>query len=173
MSDPHGHDHGCGCDPELIFEFADEGLDPERERGIRAHLGRCAGCRELYERELDLNTFLGSIEFSEPRAVSVSRRVAMAVPTRPVKVRVLWALLAGALLLVALLALEINGAAPVITVFGALEAFWGLASGSAGVVRAFLAVAGPLLLISLGVGALLDLLIAVAVLSASRRARRA
>ena len=66
------------CDPEPVFELADGSLGPERERGIRAHLRDCSGCRTLYERELRLNASLGSLEFEETN--SVCRSVAMMLP---------------------------------------------------------------------------------------------
>ena len=87
------------CDPEVIFELADGALGPERAREIRDHLEACPDCRELYEKELELSAFLGSLELAEPR--SVCPGVAMALPTRPLKARLLWATLALALLLVA------------------------------------------------------------------------
>ena len=61
------------CDPEAIFELADGSLEPERERGVRAHLRECEGCLTLYEKELRLNASLGSLVFEQPR--SEERRV--------------------------------------------------------------------------------------------------
>jgi uncharacterized membrane protein len=51
-------------------------------------------------------------------------------------------------------------------------AFWGFVSGLAEVAEAFLVAAGPGLLVALGVGAILDLLIAGVVFSVSRRRAR-
>jgi predicted anti-sigma-YlaC factor YlaD len=158
------------CDPEVIFELADGALGPEREREVRAHLGRCRGCRMLYESELELNASLGAVEFEEPR--SVCRVVAMALPTRSFKVRMLWAGLALILLFVAALALSLDGTNPAIFAVDALVMFRGFVSGSADVVRVFLVAVGPALLVALAVGALLDLIIAAVYLSVSRRRAR-
>ena len=158
------------CDPEVIFELADGALGTEREREVRAHLGRCPGCRALYESELELNASLGSLEFEEPR--SVCRVVAMALPTRSVKVRLLWAGLALILLFVAALALSLEGTIPAVFAVDALVVFWGFVSGSADVVRVLLTAVGPALLVALAVGALLDLIIAAVYLSVSRRRAR-
>ena len=158
------------CDPEEIFELADGALGPEREREVRAHLGRCPGCLARYEGELDLNATLGALEFEEP--ASVCRSVAMALPTRSMKVRLLWAGLAVVLLLVASLALSLDGTNPAVFAVDALVTFWSFVSGFADVVRALLAAVGPALLAALAVGALLDLIIATAYLSVSRRRAR-
>jgi anti-sigma factor RsiW len=161
---------GLRCDPEIIFELADGEISPEREREIREHLCRCPGCEELYERELNLNACLGSFDGVEVR--SVCREVAMSLPTRPLRVRLLWAGLAVALLLVASLALSLDGTTPAAFAVDALGAFWGFVSGLADVVQAFFAVIGPALLLALGVGAFIDLVIAVVVLAVSRRRAR-
>ncbi len=165
----------CACDPEKVFELADGSLDSGREREVRGHLASCDGCRELYERELDLNAFLSSLDFSRTRPRSVCQGVAMALPTRPAKVRILWGLLAGALLVAALVSLELNGAQPVILAMNILGACWGLVAGSADVAHAVLAAAGTTILLALALGALIDILIALAVVSVSRgrRAREA
>jgi RNA polymerase sigma-70 factor (ECF subfamily) len=62
------------CDPEEIFELADGALGPEREREVRAHLGRCRGCRALYESELELNASLGSWSSRSPGRSAGSSR---------------------------------------------------------------------------------------------------
>lgn len=166
-------ERGC-CEPELIFELADGGLDPERKRAVQNHLESCPACRELYKRELDLNNFLDSFELSVPRqSRAVSRGVAMALPTRPIKARLLWSLLAGALLTVALLALELNGTNLVVSTMGTLGMLWSFAEGFADALQNAITAAATPLLAALAVGAVLDLLIAVAVFSAARRARRA
>jgi predicted anti-sigma-YlaC factor YlaD len=164
MSDP------CRCDPEVIFELADGALGPGRRREIRAHLNDCPGCRELYERELELNACLRSMEFAQSR--SVCPGVAMALPTRPLKARLLWAVLALALLLVASLALSLEGASPMVFAVSVLGVFWSLVSGFADVVQAVLVVAGPILLLALAAGALLDLLLAAVLLRTTRRHAR-
>jgi predicted anti-sigma-YlaC factor YlaD len=158
------------CDPEEIFELAEGVLGPEREREVRVHVGRCRGCRALYESALNLNASLGSLEFEEHR--SVCRVVAMALPTRSVKVRLLWAGLAVALLGIASLALSLDGTYPAVFAVDALIMLWGFVSGSADVVRVLLAAVGPALLVAVAVGALLDLIIAAAYLSVSRRRAR-
>ena len=164
MSDP------CRCDPEAIFELADGALGPGRTREVRAHLDECPGCRELYEEELELNACLRAMQLAQPR--SVCPQVAMALPTRPLKARLLWAVLALALLLVASLALSLDGTSPMGFAVSALGAFWSLVSGFADVVQAVLVVAGPVLLVALAAGALFDLLLAAALLRTTRRRAR-
>jgi predicted anti-sigma-YlaC factor YlaD len=160
-----------GCDPQVIFELADGALGPERAREVRDHLDACPGCRKLYEKELELSTFLGSLELEEPR--SVCPGVAMALPTRPLKARLLWSTLALALLLVASLALSLDGTPPVVFAVNALDVFWAVVSGFADVARTILVAAGPVLLAALAVGALLDLSLAAALLWMTRRRARA
>ena len=164
MSDP------CRCDPEAIFELADGGLGPGRMREVRAHLDECPGCRELYEEELELNACLRAMQLAQPR--SVCPQVAMALPTRPLKARLLWAVLALALLLVASLALSLEGTSPMVFAVSALGVFWSLVSGSADVVQAVLVVAGPVIFVALAAGALLDLLLAAVLLRTTRRHAR-
>ena len=110
------------CDHELVFELADGGLCGENAEALREHLGRCPDCRELYERELDLNAHLASLDFPEPRSCSVHRGVAMALPTRSLSARLLWAALAATLLALVLVYLELNGAEPLILAAGVLAA---------------------------------------------------
>ena len=163
------------CDHELVFELADGDLEGEAAREVRSHLRNCPGCNELYEHEVRLNAYLGSLDFPGSRSCSVHRAVAMALPTRSAVSRLLWAALAGALLLLAVVYLELNGAEPVMVVMSVLVTCWGFVSGSADVVRAVLAAAGPTLLLVLGFGALVDLVIATAAyyVAVSRRAREA
>lgn len=167
----------CGCDHERVFQLADGGLEGETAHDVRNHLRRCPGCHELYEHEVNLNSHLGSVDLLGPRSCSVHRAVAMALPTRSAASRLLWAVLAGVLLLLAVVYLELNGTEPVMSVMSVLAACWGFVSGSADVVRAVLAAAGPTVLIVLGFGALVDLVIATAAyhvaVSRGRRAREA
>ncbi len=159
------------CDPQVIFELADGALGPERAREIRDHLEACPGCRKLYEKELELSAFLDSLELAEPRSVCPS--VAMALPTRPLKARLLWATLALALLLVASLALSLDGTHPAVFAVNALGVFWGVVSGFADVAQTILVAAGPVIFVALVVGALLDIVLAVAFLWTTRRRPRA
>ncbi len=164
------------CDPEKVFELAEGNLETGQEHEVRGHLASCAGCQELYERELGLNAYLSSLDFSRVcPSRSVCQWVAMALPTRPVKVRVLWGLLASALLVAALVSLELNGTEPVILAMSVLGTCWGLVAGSADVARAVFAAAGSTILLALALGAVLDVLIALAVatLTRGRRAREA
>ncbi|CAA9466251.1 MAG: hypothetical protein AVDCRST_MAG05-83 [uncultured Rubrobacteraceae bacterium] len=161
---------GPCCDPERVFELADGGLSPEAEREVRDHVGRCPGCRELYKEELSLSASIGSLAVGPTR--SVCREVAMALPTRLVGGRILWAGLAVALLATVSLALSLDGTNPAALAVDSVVAFWGFVSGLAEVAEAFLAAAGPALLVALGVGAVVDLLIAGVVFSVSRRRAR-
>ncbi len=160
-----------GCDPQVIFELADGALGSMQEREVRSHLEDCPGCRELYEREVKLSAFLGSLELAEPRSVRAG--VAIALPTRPLKARLLWAAMALALLMVASLALSLDGTNPAVFAMNALGAFWGFVSGFADVARTMLVAVGPVLLIALAAGALLDLALAAALLWMTRRRARA
>ncbi|MDP9456751.1 MAG: hypothetical protein CYG60_16035 [Actinobacteria bacterium] len=159
------------CDHELVFELADGGLEGETAASLRGHLQRCPECRELYERELDLNAYLSSLTFPEPRSCSVHRGVAMALPTRSLSARLLWAALALTLLGLVFVYLELNGAQPLIFAAGVLAAGWGLVLGSTDVAHTLLAAAGSTILLVLAVGALVDLLIALAFVSVHRRRR--
>jgi predicted anti-sigma-YlaC factor YlaD len=159
------------CDPQVIFELADGALGPERASKVREHLEACPGCGQLYEKELELNAFLGSLEFAQAR--SVCPGVAMALPTRSWKARLLWAALALILLLVTSLALSLDGTHPAVFAVNALGVFWGFVSGFADVAQTILIAAGPVLLAALAVGALLDLFLAAALLWTTRRRARA
>jgi anti-sigma factor RsiW len=161
---------GPRCDPERVFELADGGLPAEAELEARTHLERCPACRELYEDELRLSACISSLKVGESR--SVCREVAMALPTRLVGGRILWAGLAMALLGAVSLALSLDGSNPAALVLDSVVAFWGFVSGLAEVAEAFLVAAGPALLVALAVGAVLDLLIAGVVFSVSRRRAR-
>lgn len=161
---------GLPCDPEPIFELADGSLAPEREREVRAHLSGCRDCLALYEKELRLNASLGSLEFEETR--SVCPGVAMALPTRSVKARLLWAVLAVVLLLTTSVTLVLYGTNVAIVVVDALNVFWGLVAGFADVLRVVFAAIGPALLVALAIGALLDLAIAAVYLAVARRRAR-
>jgi hypothetical protein len=163
----------CGCDPEKVFELTDGGLNIEQEREVREHLASCPGCRELYERERDLSAFLCSLDFSRMHSRSVCQSVAMALPTRSLGARVLWGLLAGILLVAALVSLELNGTEPVILAMSILSVCWGLIVGSTEVTRAVFAAAGPTILLALTLGALADVLIALTVVFVKNRGRRA
>jgi hypothetical protein len=97
----------------------------------------------------------------------------MALPTRSLGARVLWGLLAGVLLVAALVSLELNGTEPVILAMSILSACWGLIVGSTEVTRAVFAAAGPTILLALILGALADVLIALTVVFVKNRGRRA
>ena len=98
------------CDHEKVFELADGDLEGEAARGVREPLGRCPGCRELYEHEVRLNSYLRSADFLGGRpSCSVHKAVAMALPTRSPAARLLWAALAAVLLILAFVYLQLNG----------------------------------------------------------------
>src|SRR4028119_9907 len=161
------------CNPEKVFELADqdaaaESLEVGEERELRNHLARCRECRELYERELDLNAFLSSLDF-QAGSWSVHRGVAMSLPTRSAGGRVMWGLLAVVLLLAALSSLELEPAQPIMLSMGILGAFWALISSSVEVLIAIVDAAGFTILLLLVLGALADLLIALAVVFSRRR----
>jgi predicted anti-sigma-YlaC factor YlaD len=162
----------CRCDSEAVFELADGALDADRAREARAHLDSCPGCRELYERELELNAILRSAELADPRSRSVCPMVAMALPTRPLKVRVLWASVALILLAAASLALSLDGANPMVFAVNALGVFWGVVAGLTDVIQTMLVAAAPILLLALAMGTLLDLCLAAALFWTTRRRAR-
>jgi anti-sigma factor RsiW len=164
MSVPHH------CDPEPIFELADGSLGPEREREVRTHLRDCQACRNLYESELRLNASLGSLDFEQPR--SVCQGVAMALPTRSLRARLLWAGLAVALLLIASVTMMLGGSNFAAFFVEAVSVFWGFVAGMADVIQVVFAVVGPILLVALAVGAVVDLAIAAVYLAVSRRRAR-
>ncbi|MEJ7840117.1 MAG: hypothetical protein WKF95_00005, partial [Rubrobacter sp.] len=83
-----------------------------------------------------MSAHMGTLEVGEAR--SVCREVAMALPTRLVGVRILWAGLATALLVTVSLALSLDGTNPAALVVGSVGAFWGFVSGLADVAEAFL-----------------------------------
>ncbi len=171
MSHSEGFDL-CGCDPEKVFELADGELGTEQEQKIKGHLAACQRCRELYERELYLNATLRALGSPEMCCSgSVCQGVAMALPTRSARVRLLWGLVAGVLLVVALVSLKFNGTEPVILAMSTLSACWGFVAGAAKVARALFTTAGPTILLMLVLGALADVLIALAVLFVSRNRR--
>ena len=175
IEDP-GLDPACDCDHEKVFVLADGGLEGEAAREVRGHLDRCPPCRELYEHEVKLNSSLRSADFLEGRpSCSVHKAVAMALPTRSPVARLLWAALAVGLLILALVYLQLNGTEPVILVASVLAACWGFVTGVADVIHAVLAAAGTTILLVLGIGALVDLLLAAAFVTVNRgrRAREA
>jgi anti-sigma factor RsiW len=158
------------CDPETVFELADGSLGPEREREIRAHLRDCSGCRTLHERELRLNASLGSLEFGETD--SVCRSVAMALPTRSTRARLLWAVLAVVLLLTASVAMILFGTNFAVLVVDAMNVIWGFVAGLADVIQVVFAAVGQALLIALAIGSFADLVLAAIYLAVSRRRAR-
>jgi hypothetical protein len=96
----------------------------------------------------------------------------MALPTRPLKARFLWAALAVALLLVASLALSLDGTHPAVFAVNALGVFWGVVSGFMDVAQTVLVAAGPVIFVALAAGALLDLFLAATLLWTTRRRTR-
>jgi hypothetical protein len=164
MSAPHH------CDPEPIFELADGSLGPERDREVRTHLRDCQDCRKLYERELRLNASLGSLDFEQPR--SVCQGVAMALPTRSLRARLLWGGLAVVLLLIASMTMMLGGTNFAAFFLEAASVFWGFVAGLADVTQVVFAAVGPVLLVALAVGAIVDLVMVAVYLSVSRRRAR-
>ena len=161
---------GYNCDPEEVFALADRALTPRREREIREHMNSCAECRKMYEKETQLNSCLKSLDFSG--VCSVRERVVMALPTRPLKVRLLWALLSGVLLLVALFALMSSGVNPAMFFMGSMEVFWSTTAMLTDLLDTAVSIAGGTILVALAVGAFLDLLLVTVLLSVSRRRTR-
>ncbi|MBA2692032.1 MAG: zf-HC2 domain-containing protein [Rubrobacter sp.] len=160
---------GKCCDPEAVFELVDGALGPNRRRELFSHLEGCPGCREHYEWEKALSESLCSAGEDAFEAPSVCREVAMALPTRSVRMRFLWAVLALGILLSAGVALSLDGMSPFVMASGPLEALWSVSSGFADIAAMMLAFAGPVILVALVVGAALDILLAGAVFSAIRR----
>jgi hypothetical protein len=157
------------CDPQPIFELADGSLGVEREREVRAHLEHCGVCRSLYERELQLNASLGSLDLEPPK--SVCPGVAMALPTRSFRARVMWAVLAVMLFLTASAAMLLEGSNLAVLPMQTAGVFWGFVAGMADMVQVVFAVLGPALLVALAVGAVVDLAIAAVYLAVYRRRR--
>lgn len=160
---------GCNRDPEMIFELAERSLDAGRARELNLHLDDCPDCRALYEREVRINERLGSLKFSGANQRSVCESVAMALPTRPVKARLLWAILASGLLGIALFALGAQGAGTAAFVMNAVEAFQGTSMMLTDLLGTALAAAGSIALAALALGAVLDLLLVGILFSVSRR----
>jgi hypothetical protein len=158
------------CDPESVFELADGSLAPEREREIRTHLRDCGSCRALYEKELRLNASLGALEFGQTH--SVCRGVAMALPTRSARARLLWAVLAVVLLLAASVAMMLYGTNLALHFIEATNVFLGFVAGFADVIQVAFAAIGRALLIVLAIGAFVDLALATVYLAVSRRRAR-
>jgi hypothetical protein len=96
----------------------------------------------------------------------------MALPTRSLRARVLWGLLAGAFLVAALVSLELNGREPVILAMSILSVCWGLIVGSTELTRAVFSAAGTTILLALALGTLADVLIALTVVFIRNRGRR-
>ena len=163
------HNPAPRCDPEAVFELADGALTPDRRREVRDHVEACAECAGLYEKERGLNEFLSSVEFVELSERSVCRGVAMALPTRRPGARLLWVALAAAMVLASVVLVGLDGTTPVLSVSSILGGFWGYVSGITAMFSTMLAVAGYTVLIALAAGALVDLVIAAAVVSAARR----
>lgn len=161
---------GPCCDPQRVFELAEGELSPDDEGSVRGHLKGCRACMDLYQEELEINARIGSLEVGETR--SVCREVAMALPTRLTGVRIVWAGLAVMLLAIASLALSLDGTNPASFAVEALGAFWGFVSGLSNVTESLLVATGPVLLLALGFGALVDLTIAGVILSVTRRRAR-
>ena len=125
---------------------------------------------ELYDRELRLNASLGSLKFREPR--SVCRPVAMALPTRSPRARLLWAGLAIVLLLTTSVTMMLGGTDFAALFVETISVFWGFVAGLADVIRVVLAAFGPALLIALAAGAFVDLVMLAVYLSVTRRRAR-
>lgn len=157
------------CDPEVVFELADGALPPNRKREVASHLEDCPGCRDHYEKEKALSESLCSM--GDVEVPSVCREVAMALPTRSMKARFLWAALAAGIFVSAALALALNGSAPLAMASGPLEVFWGVGSGIADVAAMLISFAAPAIIVALAVGAILDILVAGFVFSALRGRR--
>ena len=158
------------CDPEPIFELADGSLAPAQERGVRTHLRDCGCCRDLYEKELRLNASLGSLDFEESR--SVCRGVAMSLPTRSLRARLLWSGLAVVLLVTTSVTLLLGGTNFAALFVEAISVFWGFVAGLADVIQVAFVAVGPALLVALAVGAIVDLVVVAVYLSVSRRRAR-
>lgn len=169
MSGGREEQRAC-CDPEAVFELADGAVGPGRGRELFSHLESCPGCREHYEKEKSLSENLSAIDgagFAE--TPSVCREVAMALPTRSVKTRFMWAALAVGIILSAVFALVLDGKSPFIAASGMVDALWSVASGFADMAAMIVGLAGPVIVAALVVGAVFDVLVAGVVFSAMRR----
>lgn len=166
---------GC-CDPEEIFELVEGTLEPEERRLIRAHLETCTNCRDRYEREVSLNAGLCSGTPGNPQAggatnciASVSREVALRIPTRSRLARLMWGMLAIGILITTTLALGFGGDNPIFMATGGTQTVLDYVSAVSDVSALLLALIAPFVLIALAVGFLVDLVIAGIVFSALRR----
>jgi hypothetical protein len=96
----------------------------------------------------------------------------MALPTRSLRARLLWAGLAVVLLLITSVTMMLGGTNFAAIFLEALSVFWGFVAGLADVIQVVFAAVGPALLVALAVGAVVDLAIAAVYLSVSRRRAR-
>jgi hypothetical protein len=96
----------------------------------------------------------------------------MALPTRSLRARLLWAGLAIVLLVTASVSLMLGGTNFAVLFIEAMGVFWGFVTGFADVLRVVFAAIGPALLVALAVGALVDLVVVAIYLSVSRQRAR-
>jgi Zn-dependent protease with chaperone function len=96
----------------------------------------------------------------------------MALPTRSLRARLLWAALAVVLLLTASVTLVLGGTNLAVLFVEVVSVFWGFVAGVADVIRVVFAAVGPALLVALALGALVDLVAVAVYLSVSRRRAR-
>jgi hypothetical protein len=96
----------------------------------------------------------------------------MALPTRSLRARLLWAVLALALLLTTSVTMMLGGINPAALAVETVSVFWGFVAGLADVVRVAFAAVGPALLVALALGAFVDLALVAVYLSVSRRRAR-
>jgi hypothetical protein len=96
----------------------------------------------------------------------------MALPTRSLRARLLWAGLAVALLLTTSVTMMLGGTNFAALFLEAASVFWGFVAGLADVTQVVFAAIGPALLVAFAVGAVADLAIAAVYLAVSRRRAR-
>ena len=96
----------------------------------------------------------------------------MALPTRSLRARLLWAVVAVVLLLTTSVTMMLGGTNFAALFLEAASVFWGFVAGLADLTQVVFAAVGPALLVALAVGAIVDLVMVAVYLSVSRRRAR-
>lgn len=162
---------GCNYDEQELFEMVEGALESGREHELSAHLEKCPECYETYRRECGLSDSLRSSldGASSCRGKRFLRSVAMALPTRSRRFRMLWGIGGAFLLLAAVLALQAREVSPFVSFMQLTEAFNAFVMNFADTMEIMISAAGYVLLPVLGAVILANAVIAVLTLSMLRR----